>query len=89
MKYIPLNHGKYAIVGDEDYEELALFKWRATFITGNWYACFHDPEEGSIYMSRYIAGFPDGMVYHVNRDSLDNRKSNFVIHYAKAQKEKS
>lgn len=87
MKRIPLTHGKYALVDDEDYEELTLFKWSATFITGNWYAVFADPEEGTVYMSRFIMGFPDGIVYHVNRNSLDNRKANFVIYYAEGGEE--
>jgi hypothetical protein len=38
MKTIPLTRGKVALVDDEDYEELAQFKWYALKAPTTWYA---------------------------------------------------
>jgi hypothetical protein len=80
MKQIPLNgkhgKGKFALVDDEDYEELMQCKWLVT-------------EEGyvrgkiagkNIYMHRLILK-PDKIkqVDHVNHNKLDNQKINIRI----------
>jgi hypothetical protein len=82
MKEIPLTQGKKAIVDDEDYELLNSHKWHYT-IRG--YARRHIPSpdgrgQKTIYMHRLIVNIPEGKeVDHVNRDKLDNRKSNLRI----------
>ena len=85
MKRIPLTKGKYAIVDDEDYSELAKHKWYASG-KGKYVYAIRDIRgkgEGNrktIIMHRVILNAPDGMeVDHINGDRLDNRKKNLRI----------
>lgn len=77
MKQIPLSQGKFALVDDVDYDYLMQWKW-----------CFDGSyakrraksnEEGArfVYMHRVIAKpSEDEVVDHINRDKLDNQRSN-------------
>lgn len=76
MKKILLTKNKYALVDDSDYKELSKYKW---CISNLKYAVRRMPKEASrvIYMHRVIANVrEDQQVDHVNRDKLDNRRSN-------------
>lgn len=78
MKAIPLTKGFAAIVDDDDYDRLVVYRWRA--LMGNKgivYAQRHKGENGSVLMHREImnAG-PNDLVDHKNFDGLDNRKDN-------------
>lgn len=73
MKEIQLTQGMVAIVDDEDYEEFSKHKW-----------CFSNvgyaQRRSGIYLHRVIAGAKPGeFVDHINRDRLDNRRSNLRI----------
>lgn len=80
MKKVPVNNGKYfALVDDEDYEEISKYKW---YVAGSKksYACRQfqlKRVKHYVYMHRQIMGEPNGMVVdHINGDTLDNRKEN-------------
>jgi len=87
MKYIELNHGKQAIVDDEDYGWLNQWKWTydKRKLTGYVYrrqACKGTGKNyvGHIYMHRFILEAPEGLeVDHINHDGLDNRRSNLRL----------
>ena len=85
MKTIPLTQGKVAIVDDEDYEELAKYKWCAHQApNGCWYALRKGPLPGgrqkTIYMHRALmAGDSQLEVDHINGDGLDNRRANLRL----------
>jgi hypothetical protein len=70
MKYIELTQDKRVIVDDEDYDYLMQWKW------------YYDKgyavrDMKHYYMHRELIEVPDGLVVdHINRDRLDNRKSN-------------
>lgn len=79
MKTIPLTHGKFAIVDDEDFEMLNQHKWcllgeggyarRAINIGKN--------RTSTMLMHRLIMGSVKGEeVDHINMDKLDNRRAN-------------
>lgn len=79
MKKIILTQGKFALVDDEDFLELSKFKWsydgnyarRAIYING---------KQKIIRMHRLLANTPKGMdTDHINRNKLDNRKSNLRV----------
>jgi len=77
VKKIQLTQGKYALVDDEDYEFINSFKW----YYGQGYACRNerlpDGNRKTIKMHRVIAKTPeDKQTDHINRNTLDNRKSN-------------
>ena len=84
MKYMPLNQGCYAIVDDEDYDELNKHKWRVlTGSSGIKYAVRRVRRSFGrtiIYMHRQILRVEPGQkVDHKNHDGLDNRKTNIRI----------
>ncbi len=80
MKTIRLT-GKYAdkvaFVDDEDYEMVSAHRWG---LGGHGYATTSTPKSRMVYMHRLIAGTPVGMeTDHLNRNKLDNRRSNLKI----------
>jgi hypothetical protein len=76
-KQVPLTKGKFAIVDDEDYELVMQWKW---YYQNMGYAA-RKPSQGKHYlMHRVIINAPEGtLVDHINRDRLDNRKSNLRL----------
>lgn len=81
MKKIPLPRNKFAIVNDEDYDNLIRYKWH-THNRG--YVRRNERKNGKYYrnilMSRVIAGAKEGeQVDHINHDTLDNRRCNLRI----------
>jgi hypothetical protein len=83
-KQIPLTQGQFAIVDDEDYEELSKFKWHALpkYNSKMLYAARNSPREpgekrSKIYMAIEIMKPRKGLVVdHINHNTLDNRKEN-------------
>jgi hypothetical protein len=81
MKTIPLTKGKFAIVDDEDYEELSKYKWKVRLIRKHFYA-FRGITDRWICMHREIMGLPlrdNRVVDHINNDGIDNRRCNLRI----------
>lgn len=82
MKEIALSgekgKGKYALVDDEDYEEISKYKWH---LKPNGYAArmgrISDGERRGkeIYMHRQVMQFPDESVDHIDQNKLNNCKS--------------
>lgn len=79
MKKIPLTQGKFALVDDEDFDELSKWAW----YPHGAYARRHINKDGRIvrrvYMHRSIMREPELEVDHINGDGLDNRKSNLRV----------
>jgi hypothetical protein len=82
VKEIKLTKGKFAIVDDEDYDELMKYKWYAIKGSTIYFYARRTPfKDGQhkISMHRQILNFPDKIIDHVNRNGLDNRKSNLRL----------
>jgi hypothetical protein len=85
MKRIPLTQGKYAIVDDEDYEQLCKIKW--CYHVGNnplyGYAVTNigkRPNRKQIRLHRFLLKpTASQMIDHKNGNTLDNRRSNIRI----------
>jgi hypothetical protein len=75
MKEIKLTKGQVTIVDDDDYEELSKYKW---YFDGFYAVRYEDGK--LIFMHRQIVNAPKGLVVdHINRNKLDNRKSNLRL----------
>lgn len=85
MKYIPLSAGLATQVDDADYPALSQYKWYALQTVKHAYASRYEPcPDGGprrrIYMHRVIIHAKHGeLVDHVDRDSLNNQRSNLRI----------
>jgi len=83
MKQIPLTQDKFALVDDEDFEELKKFKWSAWRNKKTFYAARKVRDYGrqiNILMHRLIMDAPaDMQVDHINGDGLDNRRANLRL----------
>lgn len=86
MKKILLTQGQFAIVDDEDFDELSKFKWFADYAKGikTFYAGRNVPlgsyKQGKLKMHRVILKAKTGQIVdHINHDTLDNRKQNLRI----------
>lgn len=77
MHKIKLTKGKYALVDKADYDWLNQWKWQ---FGSRQYAVKSNGKGRLIYMHRLIMNTPEGMdTDHINRNSLDNRRSNLRI----------
>lgn len=78
---IPLSRGKFALVDTDDLEKVASYGWQYSDRETTGYAVGEERESGQhVRMHRLITGAPDGVeVDHVNRDGLDNRRSNLRL----------
>lgn len=75
MKKIPLTRGKYAIVDDADYDRINEHKW---CYDGSYAQRKRNGE--NIRMHRVLVGAKKGeIVDHINRNKLDNRRSNLRV----------
>lgn len=75
MKEIPLTKGLVAIVDDADYDDLAQFKWYASYYGYAIRSIDHRTKE---FMSRRLLGLTHGdprIAEHGNGNKLDNRRS--------------
>src|ERR1035437_153618 len=75
MKEVKLTKGKIALVDDEDFEKLILYKWHANLIEGHWYAYRTISKDKTIEsMHSFILKIKG--IDHINNNGLDNRKEN-------------
>lgn len=80
MKKIRLSQGLQALVDDDDFEVLRQFKWSALSCRGGRKYAFRTEAGKCVLMHRAIMSAPsDLQVDHINRDSLDNRRSNLRL----------
>lgn len=83
MKYIQLSQNQQAIVDKEDFEWLNQKRWYAKGPDSHpeaYRAIWEKGKQTNILMHREILNAPDGVeVDHVNRNSLDNRRSNLRL----------
>lgn len=95
MRDLPLTKGMVALVDDEDYERLSLYKWCASLDSRGtkWYAkrwCRKDEKElwrtKLIRLHHFVLDIvpwrdlsPGHVVDHINHNSLDCRKENLEI----------
>jgi hypothetical protein len=84
MKQIPLSQGLYALVDDEDYEQLSRYKWHALVKHLTAYAVRNghqtDGSRRNVYMHAVIANTPEGFeTDHIDGDGLNNLRSNLRV----------
>jgi len=78
MRLIAITQGQHAIVDDEDYDFLSMFKWWAQKHPGGWYAArrsFFGPRRVTLGMHQLLL-FGGAYVDHENGNGLDNRRCN-------------
>jgi len=88
MKLIPLTKGQFALVDDEDYEDLKQFKWYANWCshTKSFYAMrgvkMSTGKWTNELMHRRILGLERGdkrQCDHLDHATLDNRRANIRV----------
>lgn len=79
MKQIPLSQCKFALVDDEDYENLSKYKWCLAIRGNKYYASCSSPELGrGSYMHRIILGLEkrSEICDHIDGNGLNNQRDN-------------
>jgi hypothetical protein len=86
MQTIPLTRDLVTLVDDEDYDLVMQWRWQAQphYRTGRTYARRVEEDAAgtrhTVLLHRFLMSPPEGMqVDHINRDSLDNRRSNLRL----------
>jgi HNH endonuclease len=82
-KRIPLTRGQEALVDDDDYERLMLYSWyaKSPYNCNGWYAARQEMDadigkQYTVYMHDMVLNFPDDIVDHIDRNTLNNQKQN-------------
>lgn len=75
---IPLTKGYHAIVDKDGYKKVKNYKWRAK-IEGKQGQYIYAFNNKLGRMHRYIMNYPENMIDHANRNTLDNRTENLRI----------
>lgn len=76
MKTLQLTQNKVALLDDEDYELYSNLKWSYS----HGYAVRTDSNNKKVYLHRVIMNSPSGLIVdHINRDKLDNQRTNLRI----------
>ena len=79
IRRIPLTRGKFAIVDGEDYYRLSKLNWFAINSNRTFYAA-RAHKGKTVKMHREIMGGPGHLVVdHIDRNGLNNRKSNLRV----------
>jgi hypothetical protein len=76
MKQISLSNGGEALVDDDDFTFLSQWSW---YHTDDGYAArsiWKDGKCSRIWMHRVVLQLESGICDHINRNKLDNRRSN-------------
>lgn len=71
--------GQFAMVDDDDFEKCVLKSWYMTPLGRAKSMHKMGSAWKQVFMHRFIMGFPDGFVDHINRNPLDNRKANLRV----------
>lgn len=81
MKEIKLTQGKVALVDDEEYEKLNIFKWCAVKNGRVFYAVrtIYQPKKKTIFMHKEILSKEGFYTDHKDHDGLNNQKINLRI----------
>jgi hypothetical protein len=79
-KQIPLGHGLFALIDDEDYALLSQYNWFVINNNGKLYAYrlqYVDGKRTKVYMHKAILPPIDARILdHINGNGLDNRRAN-------------
>jgi len=80
MKQIELTQGQYAIIDDEDFDELNQYNWCFSHGYAVRGVAISQGKYKTQYMHRFVTNCPDGFdVDHINHNTLDNQKSNLRV----------
>jgi hypothetical protein len=84
IAYVPMTRGQYALIDSEDAEEVGRDNWFSSWsrFTKSFYPrrCAIKAHWREQSLHRLLLWAPDGMVVdHINRNTLDNRKSNLRV----------
>lgn len=81
MKQIPLTKGQFALVDDEDFDQVNQFKWSVLKKRNTFTAVRYGEERKFYYLSRFLLNVTDKniIVDHINHNGLDNRRCNLRL----------
>jgi hypothetical protein len=80
MRELPLSLGYVALVDDADWPTVCDIKWFASPRNSGAVYAYAQPKGKTVYLHRFLLDArPEHCVDHVNRNPLDNRRSNLRV----------
>lgn len=74
---IPLSQGLFAVIDGQDEDRVCIGKWTAARVgSSDCFYAFRKVAGRIVLMHRLVMGSPDSEVDHIDRDGLNNRRSN-------------
>ena len=77
--WLPLTRGRYTLIDFDDLVKVQNYKWHLNSKRSPYAVRSTWAPRTKVYLHRFLLDEPNGVVDHINGDTLDNRRSNLRV----------